>query len=134
MYAAAAAGLKATNTVQLTPGASVAPQVFSSTKSVGFVPASVIEFSVIDTAQALVSVTACAADVAPGAVVGKVRLVALSLTEGAAVPVPVSFTVCGEPSALSAMLSVPVSAAADAGSNARKIEHDAPGASDEPHV
>jgi hypothetical protein len=118
LYAAAAAGLKATYTTQLADGASVGPHVFSSSKSVGFVPVSVIEVSVSATAPLLVSVTACAADMVPCTVVGNVKLVVLSFTEGAAVPVPVRVTFCGEPSAPSAMLSVPVSAAADAGSNA----------------
>lgn len=114
-YVAAAAGLKATYTTQLADGASVAPHVFSSSKSAGLVPVSVMEVKVIVAVPLLVSVTAFAADVLPGAVFGKVRLDALSVTEGAAVPVPVSVTFCGEPVALSVTLRVPLSAAAELG-------------------
>ena len=39
--------MKATNTWQVAAGASVGPQVFSSTKSAGLVPASVIEVRLI---------------------------------------------------------------------------------------
>jgi hypothetical protein len=118
LYAAAAAGLKATYTMQFAAGASVGPQVLSFSKSVGFVPASVIEFKVRVAVPLFVSVTVCATDVAPWVVVGKVRAVVLNLTEGAAVPVPVKVTFCGDPVALSVMLSVPVSEAADTGLNA----------------
>jgi hypothetical protein len=66
----------------------------------------------------LVSVTALAAEVVPLFVVGKARLVTLSLTEGAAVPVPVNVTFCGDPVAVSVTLIVPVSAPAATGLNA----------------
>src|SRR5579862_2107408 len=117
-YAAAAAGLKAINTWQVAAGASVAPHVFSSTKSVGLVPASAIELRLIATVVPLVSVTVCAAEVVACVVVGKARVVALNVSFGAAVPVPVKVSVCGEPVALSVTLRVPVSAAAEAGLNA----------------
>jgi len=107
--------LKATYTTQLADGARVAPQVFSSSKSVGLVPVRVMEVSVSVAAPELVRVTAWASEVLPWAVVGNVRLLALSLTDGAAVPVPVSVTCCGEPRALSVTIRVPVSAAAEAG-------------------
>ena len=110
--------MKATYTTQLAAGASVAPQVFSSSKSVGLVPVSVIEVSVSVEVPPLVSVTGTAADVVPCVVVGNAIDVTLSLTEGNAVPVPVSVTFCGEPVALSATLMVPVSAAAEVGANA----------------
>jgi hypothetical protein len=111
----AAAGLNATYTVQLAPPASVAPQVFSASKSVGLVPASAIDVSVRVAVPELVSVTGIAAEVVPCVVVGKARLVTLSLTEGAAVPVPVRATFCGDPLAVSVTLSVAVSALAVAG-------------------
>ena len=110
--------MNATNTWQVAAGASVGPQVFSSTKSAGLVPASVIELRLIVVVVPLVSVTVCAAEVVACVVVGKVRVVALSVSAGAAVPFPVSVTVCGEPVALSVTLNVPVSAAAEAGLNA----------------
>jgi hypothetical protein len=110
--------LKATNTWHVAAGASVVPQVVSSTKSVGLVPARVIEARLIVAVPLLVRVTVCAAEVVPWVVVGKVRLAALSVSVDAAVPVPVNVTVCGEPAALSVTLNVPESAAAEAGLNA----------------
>jgi hypothetical protein len=56
-----------------------------------------------------------ATEIAPCRVAGNVMLVALSFIVGAAVPVPVSVTWCGEPVALSVTLSVAESAAAEAG-------------------
>ena len=114
-YAAAAAGLNATYTVQVPLAASVGPQVSSATKSVGLVPANVIEVIVTVVLPELVSVTALVAEVVPCAVAGKARLVTLSFTLGAATPVPVSVTFCGEPVALSVTLNVAVFAAAVAG-------------------
>jgi len=87
----------------------------SASKSVGLVPVRVIEVSVKVALPELVRVIAWAAEVVPCVVAGKAMLVALSFTEGAAVPVPVNVTFCGEPVALSVMLNVPDSAAAEAG-------------------
>ena len=114
----AATGLKATYTVQLALAASVAPQVSRASKSAALAPVSEIEVRVNVDVPELVSVTACAADVVPCVVAGKAMLAGLSLTEGAAVPVPVRVTFCGDPVAVSVTLRVPVSAAADAGLNA----------------
>src|SRR5579863_7710748 len=118
VYALTAAGLKATNTWQVAAGASVAPHVLSSTKSAGLVPVNVIEARFMVVVVALVRVSVCAAEVVACVVVGKARLVALLVSVGAAVPVPFNATVCGEPVALSATLSVPERAAAEAGLNA----------------
>lgn len=107
--------MNATNTWHVADGASVAPHVVSSTKSVGLVPARVIAERLIVVVVVLVSVTVCAADVVACVVVGKATVVALSVSVGAALPVPVSVTVCGEPVALSVTLRDPVSAAAEAG-------------------
>ncbi len=104
--------------MQFAAGANVAPHVLSASKSVGLVPVSVMDVKVNVAVPELVRVIAWAAEVVPCVVVGKAMLVVLSFTEGAAVPVPVSVTFCGEPVALSVMLSVPVSAAAEAGLNA----------------
>jgi hypothetical protein len=134
LNAAAVAGLKATYTEQLAAGARVAAHVLSASKSVGLVPVRVIDVSVNVAVPEFVRVTACASDVVPCAVVGKAMLVVESFTEGAAVPVPVSVTFCGEPEALSVMLNVPVSAAADAGSKAMNTEQDAPAASVAPQL
>ena len=73
-------------------GASVGPQVFNSTKSVGLVPFNVMEDSVMIAVPLFVSVTAFVVEVFPCSVVGKARLVALSFSMGAAVPDPVSVT------------------------------------------
>jgi hypothetical protein len=78
----------------------------------------VIEVRLIVVVVPLVSVTVCAAEVVACVVVGKARVVALSVSTGAVVPVPVRVTVCGEPVALSVTLSVPERAAAEAGLNA----------------
>jgi len=53
---------------------------------------------------------------------------------GAAVPVPVSATVCGEPVALSATETVAAKLAAEAGVKVTEIEQLAPAASVEPHA
>ena len=66
----------------------------------------------------LVRVTGTAYDMVTWVVVGKAMLVTLSLTDGAAVPVPVRVTFWGEPEALSVTLRAPVRAAAEAGSKA----------------
>ena len=118
LNAAAVAGLNATYTVQLAPAASEGPQVFSASKSVGFVPVSVIEDSVSVAVPPFVRLTGCASEVVPCFVVGKAIAVVLSLTEGALVPVPFRVTFCGDPVAVSVTLSVPESDAAEAGANA----------------
>lgn len=104
--------------MQLAPAANVGPQVFSASKSAGFVPVSVIEDSVNVAVPLFVRMTGCASEVVPCFVVGKAMLVVLNLTEGALVPVPVSVTFCGDPAAVSVTLSVPESAAAEVGANA----------------
>lgn len=63
--AAAEAGLNATYTVQLALAARLGPQVFSASKSVGFVPVSVIDVRISVEVPELVRVTACAAEVVP---------------------------------------------------------------------
>ena len=63
----------------------------------------------------LVKVTVCEADAVLIAVDGKVRLPGVMLTETAAATLPLNATVCGELAALSAKLSVAVSAPVAAG-------------------
>lgn len=69
----------------------------------------------------LVKVTVCAADVVPRACFAKANDVALNFTAGelalAAMPVPVSETVCGEPEALSVMLTLAALAPVETGVN-----------------
>jgi hypothetical protein len=67
-------------------------------------------------------------------VVGKVKEVGLSVTDGIAVPVPLSDTTCGEPVAVSVMLRVAENAPAAAGLKAAKNEHEAPTASELPQL
>lgn len=110
-----AAGLNATYTLQVAAGARVASQVFNSTKSVGFVPARVIELKVIVVVPPFVRVTVEAVEVVPYRVVGNVMLVALNFIVGATIPVPATVTLCGEPAALSITFSVAESATAEAG-------------------
>lgn len=117
VYAAAATGLNATYTEHVAPGASVGRHVFSAMKSAGFVPVRVTPVTFNVTAPVFLTVTVWDSDVLPTAVVGKLRLVGLSVTVGTAVPVPVSVTWCGEPGALSVITRAPVSAAADCGRN-----------------
>jgi len=116
--AAAVAGVKATRTVQLAAGASVAVQLLTSRKSVGLAPVMAMEVRSSVAVPALVRLTAMGAEAVPWVVVGKARAVVLSLTEGAADPVPARVTFCGEPVAESATLRVAVSAAAEAGRKA----------------
>ncbi len=87
----------------------------SASKSVGLAPARVMEVRFTVAVPELVRVTVWAAEVVPCLVVGKAMLVVLSLMEGAVDPVPVRVTFWGEPVALSVIVSVAVSAAAEAG-------------------
>ena len=65
----------------------------------------------------------------------KARLVGESVTEGVeAVPVPVSADVCGEPLALSAIVSVPVRVPVAVGVKVTEIVHFAPAATLAPQV
>src|SRR5271170_1940589 len=105
---------------QLVAGASVGPQVVSSTKDVGLVPVSEILAISSVVVPLLVTVMVFASDVTPFAVARNARLVGLRVTEGFAVPVPLSVAVCGVPVAVSETLSVPFNAAAEAGLKATK--------------
>lgn len=84
----------------------------------------------------LVKVTTCIADEAPTLVDGKVRLDGETETEmvEGTVPVPLSATVCAELAALSAKLSVAMSAPATVGLNVTVTVQEALTASDAPQV
>ena len=100
---------------QFAPAARLVPQVFEKTKEDALVPpTTMLE---IDSAvpPVLVMVTDCEALAVPIACIPNAKLVAESKTAGGARPVPVSETVCGEPVALSVMVTVAVNAPADAG-------------------
>ena len=136
LRAAAEAGLKATKTAQLAPAASEVPQVFNWRNDVGLVPAIDIELSVTAPEPLFVTVTSCAALVAPNTVLGNVRVVGDSVIDrvAAAAPVPVSVTFWGEPVALSAMLSVAVNVPVVTGLKLTETVHDAPAARVAPQV
>jgi len=108
-------GVKATATVQVAAGARVGVQVLSCVKEVGVVPEMEIELTSTVAAPEFLRVTVRAAEVVPCVVVGNVSAVALRVIAGAATPVPVSVTFCGEPGALSAIERVAEKAAAEAG-------------------
>ena len=82
----------------------------------------------------LVSVTVLAALVVSNPWLEKVREVGDRLTPGALAPVPVSAIVCGLPTTLSAMVTVPVSVPVAVGVNVTLIVQAAPAASDVPQL
>lgn len=108
------AGEKVVEIVQEEPAESVNPQLLVSPKFAAFVPPSVMVEMVSVAEPELVKVTVRGELVLPWSVAGKVTEVADSVASGTA-PAPVSATVCGEPAALSATLSVPVTVPAATG-------------------
>ena len=119
--------------VQFAPAASVSPQVFVWVKLDAFVPPSVMLEIVIVAAPVLLSFTVEAALVVAIVVTGNAIVDADSVATGTA-PAPVSATVCGEPVALSATLSVPVTVPAATGVKLTEIVQFAPAASVVPQV
>jgi hypothetical protein len=81
----------------------------------------------------LVRVTVCAALVTPTGWLPKVRAEAVRLTTEV-VPVPVRFTACGLPAALSVMLTAAVRLPEAAGVNFTLIVQLPPAATELPHV
>lgn len=104
--------------MQFAAGARVGPQVLSSVYEAAAVPVIAMDVMFNVEAPELVIVTDCAGEVVPCVVAAKVKVVGLRVTDGFAVPVPVTVTFCGEPAALSTTLKVPVRAPADSGLNA----------------
>jgi len=129
---AADAGVNVTEIVQLAAAASVPPQVVVSAKSLGLAPAIAMPAIVSAALPGLDSVIVCAAVVTP-TVLEKVRAVG-DRTACAAVPVPLSVAVCGEPLALSATETVAEKLAADAGVNVTEMVQFAAAASVVPQV
>jgi hypothetical protein len=95
----AAVGLKATDSVQLAPTASVFTQVLPlRKKDPGSSPINTYEVTLIAVVPVLITVTTCDAEVEPTLVEGNVKDPGES--ENVVVPpVPISVTVCGEPTA-----------------------------------
>jgi len=100
------------------------------------VPPSAIELMLAAAVPVFFTVTTWAALVDAVTVAGKAIDIGVSVIAGAAAaaPVPVSFTVCGDPVALSAMESEAARAPAAAGLNSTETVHVAPAASDVVHV
>ena len=99
----------------MAPAARLVPQLFEKAKEDAFVPpTTMLE---IDSAvpPVLVMVTDCEALAIPIACIPNGKLVAESETAGGVTPVPVSETVCGEPVALSVMVTAALNAPADSG-------------------
>jgi hypothetical protein len=128
--------LNATYSEHEAPAASEVPHVPISSNEVALVPPTVIELIVTVTVLVFFTVTICASLVAPTAVAGKAMDVGVRVTVGVfvAAPVPLSFTTCGEPVALSAIESEAVKAPAAAGLNSTDTVQLAPAASEVPHV
>jgi len=84
----------------------------------------------------LVRVTDCAGEATPGRVPAKAIAAAerVAAGAGAAVPTPLSVSVCGKPSAVSAMTIVEERLAVVCGLNVRVRAHVAKGTSDDPQV
>jgi hypothetical protein len=134
---AAERGVKVAEIVQVADAASVFPQVLAEiAKSAVFVPVSVMPVMVNDAVPLFVSVVDIAVAVLFTSVFGKLMLVGERDAPGAAagVPVPVSTTVCGEPVALSATLSVAEKLVAEAGVKVTEMLQLAFTASDVPHA
>jgi hypothetical protein len=135
-FAPAVTGLNSTEIVQVALAANVVPQVFADTANeVKLAPVRVSEVKVTADVPVFFTVIVCAAEVEFAAVEPNVRLVGESVTESAAaVAVPFSATVCGEPVALSATEREPVKEPAAVGLNSTEIVQLAPAANEVEHV
>jgi len=116
-----AAASCATRIVQLAPAARELPHPLARRKEVGLVPVNVMAVKLSALVPAFFTVTAWAAVVVPTRVDANVRVAGLSVTVGAAVPVPLIATVCGVPVAVSDTEIAAVSAAAAVGLKTAKI-------------
>jgi hypothetical protein len=129
-------GLNTTETVHVPPlGATLAHPVGVGIKSPALVPLETIEVIVSAALPTFVTVSVCPADEVPTCCEANVRLVGATAKLLVAVcPVPLSGTVCGEPAALSVMLTVAGREPAVVGVNFTEIWHDPPGKTVLPHV
>ena len=125
----AAVGVNFTLIEQFAPAASVAPQVVVSE----YCALATMLLIVSEAAPELVSVTVCAALVVFTVWLANIKLAGDKFTPGA-VPVPVRFTVCGLPVALSVTVMVPVWLPVAVGVKVTLIEQFAPAASVAPQV
>ena len=128
--------MKVTLIAQLAPAARDAPQLLVCAKAAGLAPA--IPILVIESAAVPVffSVETCAGLVPPTPMLPKLSDPGVSTATGAgaAVPEPLSTTVCGEPLALSVTARAALKLATDVGANVMEMLQLAPAASDAPQV
>jgi hypothetical protein len=117
--------------VQFADVAKVAPQVVVVSAN-GPVTAMLVIVS--DAVPVLLSVTVCAALVAPGGSEGNVKLLAETVTAGADTAPPNRVTDCGLFGALSVMTTVPLALPEAVGVKATLMVQDAPAATDAPQV
>jgi hypothetical protein len=125
-------GWKVTLTVQLAPTAIELPQVFVSLKSDVSVPPIAKLVTVTVEPPTFLTVTVCAALVAPRTVIGNVKLDVDRLIS--LMPVPVRLIDCGLPLALSVILAAPLRVPVAEGLNVMLIVQLALAASVVPHV
>lgn len=131
--AAAAAGLKVTETVQKALAASDAPQVLVWVNEEAFVPPIVMLEMVSAAEPEFFTVTVCAAEDALTVVEAKARLVGERLAAGADTPVPLKVIDCGVLGALSLKLRVTEKVPAAVGLKVNVVRHEAPAASEPLH-
>jgi hypothetical protein len=124
-----AVGVKVTETMQLAPAATLAPQVLVCAKS----PEAAIEVTANAPVPGLDRVSVWAALVVPTVADAKVRADGESIMPGVAtVPVPLNGTVWGEPVALSTIVSTPVRVPAVDGVKVTEMVQLAPAATEPP--
>ena len=124
-------GLNSKLTVQLAPaGRALGQLVEDWRKELALVPVKLCEPSVTDADPVFLSVTTCAADVAPTLVEEKVRLLGdtVRVPVEVVVAVPARVTFCGELEALSVRLQVAVKLPAAVGLNSKSMVQLAPAA------
>jgi hypothetical protein len=110
-----AAGVKWPWMVQLAPPATLVPQLFANTNEEASAPVTAMLVMAKGPVPVLVSVTDCDALVTPTGSPAKDKLLADRDTAGGVRPVPDSAMLCGEPLALSVMVTAAVSAPVAAG-------------------
>jgi hypothetical protein len=131
---AAETGVKVAEIVQFEPAARVEPQPLVIAKSAAFAPPSVIPVMFNTAVPGFESVVDMAVDVEFTVVLGNDRVVGESTACGvdAAIPVPVSDAVWGDPVALSLTLRTALKAAVDAGVKLTEMLQLDPAASEAP--
>src|SRR5436305_14313851 len=117
----AAVGVNVTEIVQLPPAATLDPQVLVWAKSPLFVPVIAILVMLSAALRGLFNVMVWAALVVATFWLANVRLDGESDTCATAVPVPLNPAVCGDPVALSVMLTAALRAPAAVGVNVTEI-------------